>query len=223
MKPLLNAAGRGAAQRRGAPMNVPRALIVCGIVASLLYAAMNAFVPPLFPGYSSVSQTVSELSALGAPTRPLWLVLGAVYAVLTAAFGYGVWLSASGSRALRVAGALMIANGVASLYWPPMHPRGGDFTLTDGMHILWAAVSVVLMTLAIGFGAAAFGARFRGYSITTLLILLVFGALTGIDGPRIAANLPTPWVGIWERVSIAAFLLWVCVLASVLLRRVQAR
>ena len=40
----------------------------------------------------------------------------------------------------------------------------------------------------------------------------------GLDGSRIAANLPTPWVGVWERISIGAFLLWVAVLAIARLR-----
>jgi hypothetical protein len=52
----------------------------------------------------------------------------------------------------------------------------------------------------------------------TLALLVAFGALTGLDGPRIAANLPTPWVGVWERINIGAFLFWVVVLAVALLR-----
>ena len=52
----------------------------------------------------------------------------------------------------------------------------------------------------------------------TMVILVAFGALTGMEGPGIAQNLPTPWIGVWERISIAAFMLWVAVLAIVLLR-----
>jgi hypothetical protein len=48
-----------------------KALLVCGILSSLLYVVMNVFVPMQWQGYSSASQTVSELSAIGAPTRPL--------------------------------------------------------------------------------------------------------------------------------------------------------
>jgi hypothetical protein len=55
--------------------------------------------------------------------------------------------------------------------------------------------------------------------MATIVIFVVFGTLTGIDGPRIAANLPTPWVGVWERINIGAFLAWVVVLAVALLRR----
>ena len=71
-----------------------KVLLVCGILSSLLYAAMNVFVPMRYEGYSSASQTVSELSAIGAPTRPLWVLLGVAYTLLVTAFGWGVWASA---------------------------------------------------------------------------------------------------------------------------------
>jgi hypothetical protein len=51
-------------------------LLAWGILSPLLFVAMNVFVPRLFDGYSLASQTVSELAAIGAPTRPLWLWLG---------------------------------------------------------------------------------------------------------------------------------------------------
>jgi hypothetical protein len=194
-------------------------LVVCGIVSSLLYVAMNIIVPMQWEGYSSASQTVSELSAIGAPTRPQWVLLGIAYTLLVTAFGFGVWRSARLSRPLRVVGGLMVAYGVISLAWPlaPMHLRGEGFTLTDTMHVILAAVTVFLMLLAIGFGTAAFGKRFRLYSVATLVILFAFGALTFREGPRIAANLPTPWIGVWERINIGVFLLWVVVLAVALL------
>ena len=34
---------------------------------------------------------------------------------------------------------------------------------------------------------------------------------------------PTPWVGVWERISIAAFMGWIAVLATALLRAPQDR
>ena len=104
-----------------------KALLVCGILSSLLYVAMNVFVPMQCEGYSSASQTVSELSAIGAPTRPLWVLLGVAYTLLVTAFGWGVWRSARRNRPLRVVGGLMVAYGVIGLAWPfaPMHLRGG--------------------------------------------------------------------------------------------------
>jgi len=68
-----------------------KALLVCGILSSLLYAAMTVVIAMQWESYSSWSQTISELSAIGAPTRSLWLPLGAVYTVLVTAFGWGIW------------------------------------------------------------------------------------------------------------------------------------
>ena len=201
-----------------------QALLVCGILSSLLYIAMTVLVAMQWEGYSSASQTISELSAIGAPTRSLWVLPAAVYTVLVTAFGWGVWKSAGRIRPLRIVGALIVAYGALGLVWPlaPMHLRdvlaAGGSTWSDTRHIVLASVTVLLMLLAIGFGAAAAGKQFRLYSIASLAILVAFGALTFSDAPRIAANLPTPWAGVWERINVAVFLLWIVVLAVTLLR-----
>jgi hypothetical protein len=199
---------------------IQRVALVSGIASSLLYAAMNAFIPMLWQGYSCASQTVSELSAIGAPTRPLWVALGIVYTLLLTVCGWGVWTAARGNRPLRVTGGVMVAYGIISLGWPfaSMHLRGTAFTLTDTMHIVLATVTVLLMLLMMGFGAAAFGKRFRLYSIVTMVVLVAFGALTAKEAPRVAADLATPWVGVWERINIGGYLLWVVVLAITALR-----
>jgi hypothetical protein len=197
-------------------------LLACGIAASLLYGALIWGIR--YNGYSPISQTVSELSAWGVPTRPIWMVLGALYDALMIAFALGVWASAGGKRSLRIVGGLMIAYGLLGLLWPfaSMHQRAvlaaGGETLADTAHLVLAMVTVALMFAAMVFGAAAFGLWFRLYSIATIVILLAFGVLTTSDAPRVAANLPTPWAGLWERINIMAFLLWIVVLAIVLLR-----
>ena len=199
-----------------------RALLTCGILASVLYVAMTLLVGLLWEGYSIVSGVPSELSAIGAPTRPLWMWLGAVYAVLMVAFGWIVWKSAPANRALRVAGALLMAHTVFGQFWPPMHQRAvlaaGGATLTDTLHLVWTAITGVFFMLIVGFGAAALGKRFRACSIATIVIVLACGAVTGTYASRIEADLPTPWVGVWERISIATFMMWIAVLATALLR-----
>jgi hypothetical protein len=196
-------------------------LLVCGIVSSLLYVGMNVFVPMRWPAYSSTAQTVSELSAIGAPTRSLWVPLGIVYTLLMAAFGWGVLASARQNRRLRVVGGLLVAYGLFGLSWPPMHLRevlaAGGGTLTDTLHITWAMVTVGLMLLAIAVGAVALGPRFRRYSLVTIAILATCGLLTTMSASNVGANLPTPWIGVWERINIGVFLLWVVVLAAALL------
>src|ERR1051326_5301535 len=196
-----------------------RALLTCGIAASLLYAGMNVFIPMQWNEYSSVAQAISELSAIGAPTRPLWVVLGILYALLIAGFGVGIWGSAHGSRRLRVAGGGLLANRGLCLFLPPLHPRGTVFTLTDALHIGWTVVTVALMMIAMGFAAGAFGRRFRVFSIAAIVLSIGFGALTALNAPRVAAGLGTPWMGLWERLSVAGSLSWVVVLAVAMLGR----
>ena len=202
---------------------VLKILLFCGILSSLYYVAINIFVPMQYEGYNSVSQTISELSAIGAPTRPLWVLLVSFYSLLVIAFGLAVWESAIGNRPLRNVAVLLLVYGVSGFFWPPMHQRevlaAGGSTFADTMHIVFTIVTVILMLLAIGFGASAFGRKFRIYSTGTIVGLLVFGVLTGIDAPNISTNQSTPWIGIWERINIGIFLLWVIMLAIVLLKR----
>jgi hypothetical protein len=192
-------------------------LLSCGILSSLLYTGMNVFVPMYFDGYSSVTQTVSELSAIDAPTRTLWVWLAMIYILLFAAFGLGIWRSAMGNRHLRIAGGLIFIYVVINFYWPPMHLRGNPPSLTDALHIAWAMVTIILMMLIMGFGAMAFGKAFRWYTVATFIVFLTFGALIGIEAPGIAANTPTPHIGVLERINIGAFMMWVIAFAVNLL------
>jgi hypothetical protein len=103
-----------------------------------------------------------------------------------------------------------------------MHARevlaAGGGTMSDTLHLVLGGVTVTLMLLTMTFAAAAFGDRFRYYSFASLAALIVFGVLTFVDAPGIAANMPTPWLGLWQRINIGVFLLWIVVLATVLLR-----
>jgi hypothetical protein len=191
-----------------------RVMLACGAAAALLYVVMNIVGVLQYPGYRVMSQTVSELSAIGAPSRPLWVPLGVVYDVLLIVFGIAVWSMPGARRALRVAGVLLAAQGLIGFAWAPMHVRGEGFTLTDVLHIVFAAATVLLILLTIALGGMALGRRFRLYSIATLVVTLVFGAWAGMAGPRIAANEPTPWIGLIQRVNIGAYLLWLAVLSA---------
>ena len=199
-----------------------KALLFCGIAASCLYAAMLTFIPMLWKEYSSQTQTVSELSAIGSPTRAIWYPIGLVYTLLMSVFGYGVWSSANKNKPLRFVGVVLMIYGIIGIYWPPMHLRGEPTTLTDSLHIVWTVLTVLLMTIAIAVGAAAFDKLFKYYSIATVVLLLIFGFLTSSEAPNVPKNLPTPWIGIWERINIGVFLLWVLALSASVLTRMHS-
>lgn len=200
-----------------------KAALISGILSSLLYIAMNIFIPMYWKEYNVITQTVSELSAINAPTRPIWVPWGIVYALLVLAFGWGVWASAQHNRPLSVVGGLLIADGVLSLFWPPMQLRGQTMALTDVLHIAFAMVWLLFSLLILGFGAAALGKQFRIYSLLSLALFIVFGILTGMESPNVAKDMPTPWIGLWERINIAIYMLWLGVLAGLLLRATSSR
>jgi hypothetical protein len=205
-----------------------RTLLCCGIAASVLYSLMMMTIS--YKGYHLTSQTVSELSAIGAPTRPLWLILGVIYQILMTGFGIGIWISAGQDTKLRITGVLIIlAYGAAGFLWPfaPMHQRealaSGNGNNVDNLHIILGIITVCSDLLILALGAASLTKRFRNYSICTFIVLIVFGVLTGMDGPKIGENQPTPWVGVWERINILAFLTWTAVLGTILLRKTRKK
>jgi hypothetical protein len=192
---------------------VRRALLACGIGSSVAYVAANLAGALRGGGYSSVHQTVSELTAIDAPSRPVALPLFVTSDVLSLAFGAGVVASAGGNRPLRVAGGLLVGVGVANMISPftPMHTRevlaAGGGTWTDKAHLAVLSATTLQIMGAMGFGAAAFGKRFRRFSVASLVTMLVAGGLTARQGGDLGANKPTPWGGVYERTSIGIYLL----------------
>lgn len=197
---------------------VRKALLICGILSSLLWIGADIFASIQYEGYSFTSQTVSELSAIGAPTQSLLATTGLIYEVLLFLFGIGVLLVAGQKRGLRFAGILIIIHAILATvsFFFPMNLREAEKTLSDIMHIIFYTAIPLIILFIIGFGSSANGKWFRVYSILTILILILFGVLTGITGPRIAAGLPTPWAGLYERINIYGYIVWIILLAIAL-------
>jgi hypothetical membrane protein len=209
-------------QKMGTSSKLRNVLLICGILASLLYVATDILAGKLWEGYSFTSQAISELSAIGAPTRPLVVTLGIIYDVLLMAFGLCVWVIAAGKRrALRLIGGLLGGIGAIGFVWTqfPMHLRGAEMTFTDTIHWTIAGVVVLLILLMVAVGVIAYRKWFRLYSIGTLVTLLVVGMWSiFVGGAQIAAQQSTPFFGVMERITVYGYLAWVAVLATVLLR-----
>jgi hypothetical protein len=110
-----------------------------------------------------------------------------------------------------------------SAFWPPMHLRGAETTSTDTLHLVWTAAWLAVMLTVMVLAASALGRRFRIYTLATLATFVAFGVLTAIEAPRLAAGLPTPYIGLWERINMGAGMLWIAVLAVALLHRVPPK
>jgi hypothetical protein len=202
---------------------ITKLMLWCGMAAALWYAGLNILVPLQWPGYHLASQTVSELSAIGAPTRLLWALWCIPFTVFSIAFGCGILRATNDNSRLRIAGWLLLVYALLGVLWPfaPMHLRedlaAGRSTWSDTIHLGLGAITELLFMLALIFSSLALGKAFRMFSILVFAALLVFGILTFVDAPHVSLNEPTPYIGLWERINIGVFLLWTVVLAIVLL------
>ena len=201
-------------------------LLLCGILSSLLYVATDVLASWLYPGYSSTDQNYSELLATGAPTRLFMLVVSIAYNLLVAAFAVGVWTSASPIRTARITGVMMMTYASFSMITPmffQMDMRGAEVTYRGSLHGPMTAVMSLFILLSMGFGAFLVGRRFRLYSFATIVLVLLFGVLTGLQVPQLEAGQSTPWMGLTERINIYATMLWFGVLTIALLRNQAGR
>ncbi|MBX7443766.1 MULTISPECIES: DUF998 domain-containing protein [unclassified Arthrobacter] len=214
------AGGRLPERRWAAAFESPRRdplrkiLLGAGPASSLLYVVFtDGFAASRWEGYRRTGQMVSELFAVGSPGRDVLVPFTWIYTVLFTAFGLGVWNSVRGSRPLRIGGALLTAYGLWNIMGALFPLRLGD-DASIPMHIVATNIQLALMVAAMCFVAAGFHGRMRIYSIVSLVVSALMGMVAFMAAPG-----PNLVLGIGERISIGAFLLWVAVLAAALWKR----
>lgn len=197
-----------------------RPLMLCGLVAPPLALVADALACARSRGYSPVAQSISELSAVGAPSRPLVTGLDLARDGLLAAFAAGVVESAGADRALRATGGLVIASAAVHAVAAAFVPRDyaqPTWSRRNTANTLVMATSVGCSIAAMGLGAAtALPGPFR---VLSAGIPLSFGGLTALAllAPR-AEGAPPASTGAQERTMAYAYQLWLALLAVVLLR-----
>lgn len=199
-----------------------RLMLLCGVFAPLLYAVADALAGLYWGDYSFRDQTISELGAIGAPSRFLFTLLLIPTYLLLLVFGVGVWRMAGGNRRLRMAAGLLIAFGVIAITIGPfvsMQMRENEQGLTGALHLIEGGIEMLILFAAMGFAAGSLGRGFRLYTIITIILVLIFGAWSGMDAPDVEAGLPTPWLGVKERIFWYTYQLWFAVLALRLLQQ----
>jgi hypothetical protein len=190
------------------------------VLAPIYHVVIHEVVAAMrYPGYDPIARPVSELTATYAPTRPILVPLLVVFELLMIAFWLGVWRAAPANRALRLTSALMLGFVALGLLAFPFPMVADEVLGANTIHtIIWGVITPLLMLAGIGASAAAFGKAFRLHAILTLVALVAFSALTGIQAAQVNAGEPVRWFGITERALIGVWLQWVAVLAIVLLR-----
>jgi hypothetical protein len=201
-------------------------LLACGLAYAAWYVISNDVIAATYyEGYSRMDQAVSELSATSAPTQTFLNAAVPFSTALLIAFGVGVWRASKNRRMLRVTAAAFVAQALTFPIWMlfPMSSRkdmvAGAAATNDIGHIALTVITIALIMTQIVTGAIAIDdRRFRLFSIAMATSTLVFGATTGVLSADIASGDPTPSMGLLERISIGAWLVWIGVLSVLLLR-----
>jgi hypothetical protein len=197
--------------------------LLAGVIAPLVYAATVVIGGGLTPGYSHLAFPISALMVKGAPAAMTVQRLFTVYNVLVILFAVGVWraLRGTGFTAAILAPAMLALTGILGILLDlyPMDAIGGPSTYAGTLHIWLAAVASIatmLTLLAVGLPLRnnRDWSRLAGYSLVSFVVILFSGAFAALAAVRVSAV-----AGLWERVTIGTFELWMLVAALTFLAK----
>ena len=195
-------------------------LIYCGVVAPILYVITAITGAALRSDYSHIVNAISELISNGAPNKAILDVIFNIYNALLLAFAVGgYFVLKNASRLCRIAMGIFIAIQILSFSWGffPMDPMGTTATLAGTMHNILGgivALATILMPLLMGFGLRRMDGfqNYPVYSFITSAIIFASG-LTGV----ILAGQGIQLFGLFERITIGSYEVWIFVTALKLL------
>ena len=195
-----------------------RLFSLCGLIAPVLFIFTAVLGGALRPGYSHLTDTVSELFSPGSPNKPLLDALHTSFALLLILFGIGIlryvqeskqgnWMGNLGAYLYILMGILSV--GTAAFF--PQDPWGSPPTFPGKMHILLSGILSIITILSMGLISAWFnqtGLWPRFWKYTWVII-----GLTILSAGFYATNLGTPIMGLTERITILIGFLWTFILA----------
>jgi hypothetical protein len=200
-----------------------RFLSLCGLIAPILFIFTTILGGAMRPGYSHMSNTVSELFSPGSPNRFLLSSLHTLFTVLLLFFGIGILKFIqrySKSKRLGIIGvSAFIAMGVLNFLTATIFPQdawGAPPTFFGEMHLIlsgFISILSILYILLIGvwFHQTGISRNFRTYSFATVVAVVISaGWFITSYGRQI--------MGLSERLTILVGFQWTFILALLILK-----
>ena len=202
--------------------NILTLLGICGVIAPILFTVLLTLAALLRPGYSHVSQFISELGAVGTQNAIVQQTSLIVTGLLIIAFAVGLNRSIRDGRAAKlgsafvvVFGAGMFGGGVFSCD-PGCPTTGGSFTNTMHGVVAFSGLIAFILACLILWRALKKDSRWRGYQSFSLVIGIIFLGLSLIFTPLLGSG--SEWAGAVQRLLIGIVMLWIEIMALRLLR-----
>ena len=192
-----------------------------GILSPILYIVSTIVGGLIRSGYSHLSHSVSELLVSGAPNRIYLVIPFSIGDIFMCIFGFGLFAvfkskpsplsSNTGLAGFIILGVLGVL-GLASIAIFPMDLPGTPATIPGLTHLILVGIQSLGSMVAILLVALWFKSNgFTGYSIYSIISLAaVF--ITGIIA-MINTTQGSPFIGLFERLTISAFMQWLIVIA----------
>ena len=188
-----------------------RALRLCGIfgiVSLASYAAAVLFAPLAYPGYDWMSQAVSDLSALDAPSRELWNRLAMLHAPCSLACATAAAVYVVRKRAwsplLRTGVclfALMSLLSAVGYQLFPLTEAGTDISAFSSFVHVYVVTTGVVLTSILSLSCIA-AAGVRGKGPRPLAVAAGIALALMIAGPVGMSAVPARYFGVAERLSV---------------------
>lgn len=200
-----------------------RATYFFGLAAPFIFIFTVILGGALRPGYSHVTDMMSELFSPGSPNRLMLSGLYTLFGVALSVFGYGLlrFVQAVGrSRRIGQSGAAaFIAVGVLSILSAtlfPQDPWGSTPTFRGQLHIaLHGIISIFSLIYMVLFGLWF---RRAGFARTFFLYSMVTVVVAAIAAGWFMASYAGPLMGLAERVAALVGFQWTIMLAITVLQ-----
>ena len=183
---------------------VAKKFAYCGILAPLIFALMLITFSLLTPGYSNLTNGVSELGTIGAPYALAWNILGFILVgLLIAAFAWGLRLDLRPGKGAQIVPLLVAISGLgfAGLGFFPAEAGYAPSTLTT-LHFTMVSINFLpFILLAFIF---AFKLKTLDYWKNWIIFSLVLGVMA-VASFFIPESIPG---GLSQRLGMGAYFLW---------------
>lgn len=192
-----------------------------GILGPVIYILAVFIGGALRHDYSPFYNAISELSMANAPNKLLMDILFGIYNIFILILGVGAFIDHDFKSKKFNAAAIMLAIigvlGLMVLIFT-QDPRGAPATLYGTLHIALSGVTAALTIIAVLIVGISFKEyvnmkKFTYYSYATALLIFLSG---GAGAAAIANN--SAFGGLFERITIFLFMIWVIVFSYILMK-----
>ena len=177
-----------------------RFLAMGGIVGPCVFVVGWLVAGAATSGYSAVDRAISDLAAVGAPTRVAMTTSFAVFGLGVVGFGFALRGVLEGPAWFAAVVTGLCTLGVAAT------PLGG--WSGDGLHGLFAGLGYTALVALPVLASAPFAARGRGRWVSASRLAASVSALLLIT------SLFGPAHGLWQRLGLTVGDAWIVVVAS---------